>query len=191
MKVLLASQSPRRKEILSFFKIPFEQVKPDFDEESIPFKGDPVAYAMEIALGKARSLPPSDSLILCADTVVYCNGKVYGKPQNLQENYNFLNDLGGKWHTVITAVCGKRGDQEKVLHEETKVLFDDLTSHKIAHYCRALEPQDKAGGYAIQGSGGIIVRRIEGCYYNAMGLPLNCLKTVLQSFGVDLWEHLH
>jgi septum formation protein len=191
MRLILASQSPRRRQILSFFSFPFDQLTPDFDEESVHYQGSPAAYACEISEGKARSLSMQhpDSLILAADTIVVCEEILYGKPQDEEDNRRMLNALKGKWHVVITAVTARQGEKEKSAYEETKVLFHDLHPHEVECYVK-LKNFDKAGGYAIQGKGGLIVRKIDGCYYNVMGLSLTPLSKVLKEFGLDLWEHL-
>lgn len=190
MRLILASQSPRRKEILSYFHFPFEQRSPHFDEESVPFHGDAVAYARELATGKALSIHEDEALILSADTVVFCAGKLFGKPATQEENVTMLDALAGKWHTVITAVVAKYGNRIESRYEETSVLFHPLTHAQILSYCSAFHLLDKAGGYAIQEGGGIIVKRIEGSYTNVMGLPLDALGNVLHPFGIDLWQNI-
>ena len=192
MRLILASQSPRRRQILSFFSLPFDQLSPDFEEEKIHYQENPITYALLLAAGKARSLSsqhPQD-LILAADTIVVCEGKLYEKPKDLAHNYKMIEELQGKWHSVITAVVARKEDQETSAFEETKVLFHALEPSQIKHYVRSMSNLDKAGGYAIQGRGGLIVKKIDGCYYNVMGLPLSALSHVLKEFGLNLWEHL-
>ncbi len=189
--ILLGSQSPRRKEILSYFTLPFTQRPPAFDEESILFSGDPVNYAKEIAEGKANSIESDPgSIALTADTVVFCNDKVYGKPKSLEEAHQTLAELSGNWHTVVTAVSLKKEDKIITDHEETRILFNELSPEHIADYCQTVKWADKAGGYAIQNNGGLIINRIEGCYFNTMGLPINTVRKLLLNFGIDLWDYL-
>lgn len=167
-------------------------VSSDFDEESLPFEGDPREYALAIASGKSKALLPyyKNDIIVTADTVVYREGKVYAKPRSLEEAEEFIGELQGQWHQVITAVVVRRGNNRRSCCDETRVLFHPLTAEQIHSYCHAVSPLDKAGGYAIQGKGALIIKRIEGCYYNVMGLSLNALGELLPHFGIDLWQHL-
>lgn len=190
--LILGSGSPRRKEILGYFTLPFSQVSPLFDEESVEFDGDPVKYVCTISAGKADSLAGSypDSLILTADTTVYREGKIYGKPATAEEACTSLSELVGEWHTVYTGVTVQKG--ERVFHqaEATRVLFNALTQEQIRHYIAHTQWADKAGGYAIQMAGGLIVSKIDGCYYNVMGLPINTVQILLKHLGIELWNYL-
>ncbi|MCB1118482.1 MAG: septum formation protein Maf [Chlamydiia bacterium] len=191
MKIILGTQSPRRKEIFSFFKLPFKQVTSHFDEDSVT-ETDPIKLAVAIAKGKAEALQPQypDDLIVTADTVVSCKGKVYGKPKDRQEAHNMLSELSGKQHQVITGLVGCLKGQVETIHERTEVTFDALDEKMKEQYLDQLHLLDKAGSYAIQGSGGVIVKQIEGCYYNVMGLPIHALNILLTRFGVSLWDYL-
>lgn len=191
-KLILASQSPRRKEILSFFSYPFEAVTSHFDEESVPFQGNPVDFVCKIAAGKAKALAPQypQDLILAADTTVFKDGKNYGKPANADEAFQALSELAGQWHSVFTGIALIKGKELWTTSEETRVLFNPLTPEEIRHYHKKLHWSDKAGGYAIQMAGGLAIRRIEGCYYNAMGLPINGVRQLLLNVGIDLWDYL-
>lgn len=192
MRLILGSQSPRRREILDYFALPFEQIGSNFDEDSVPFKGDGGAYATILAKAKAENLGLlyPEAVILTADTVVTKNGKSYGKPANEEDAFKSLSELAGAWHSVFTAVAvWKEGAMINSV-EETKVLFNPLTPLQIRRYLEALHWADKAGGYAIQLAGSLIVRRIEGCYYNVMGLPIHTVSTLLHQVGIDLWDHL-
>lgn len=192
MTIVLGSQSPRRREILSFFSLPFTQASPHFDEESVPFNGDPAQFAITISRGKAISLQPlfPKEIILTADTVVYREGKAYGKPSNDAEALAMLRELAGKWHSVFTALTIKTAAEEHSLCQESRVEFFAATDEQLKRYHQGIHCLDKAGSYAIQGAGGILVRRIDGCYYNVMGLPLHGLATLLDKVGIDLWNHL-
>lgn len=192
MPIILGSQSPRRKEILSFFDLPFKQASPDFDEDSIAFQDPPQDFVLFLSRGKADSLIsffPHD-IILTADTIVYRQGKIFGKPGNHQEAAEFLKELSGQWHSVYTGLTIFSQGQYYQSYEETRVLFNSLTENQINTYLRSLPFADKAGGYMIQGAGSLIIKRIEGCYYNVVGLPLNALWTVLNQVGIDLWKYL-
>jgi len=191
MQLILGSQSPRRSEILSFFNLPFQQISPDFDEEAIPFHDNPQEYVLILAKGKADSLADQfpDAIVLTADTIVYRQGKMYGKPKDQEEAFQFLKELSGQWHSVFTGITVSRNGEDFQAIEETKVLFNALTDEQMIYY-QSLPLSDKAGGYMIQEAGSLIVKRIEGCYYNVMGLPVNALCSVLNQAGVDLWKHI-
>lgn len=192
MTLILGSQSPRRKEILGFFSLPFRQVSSAFDEDSIPYAGDAAKLARELALGKAKALAVAypNETILTADTVVAIDGITLGKPANEAQSKEMLTRLCGRWHSVITAVVAYKGGQFFTEEEETRVLCNVLTPDEIHRYMRDHSLQDKAGGYAIQKSGSLLVRRIEGCYYNVCGLPINATRRILRKVGIDLWDYL-
>lgn len=192
MKIILGSQSPRRVEILKFFSLPFEQVSSHFDEDAVPYVGDPGAHAAVLAKGKAEALALEfpESIILTADTVVSLEGKLFGKPENELKAFETLQELAGKWHSVYTAVVVWKEGMFYEGVEETKVLMNSLSDDQIKRYLTALHWADKAGGYAIQLAGSLLVRGIQGCYYNVMGLPINTLAELLKKIGIDLWDHL-
>jgi len=192
MNLILGSQSPRRREILNFFSIPFQQVSPDFDETQVVFQGNPGAFAAEVARRKALCLAdrfPQD-VILTADTIVYRSKKLFMKPETMEEAHAMLRELSGKEHQVFTGVCVAKGKEVFVEPEESRVLFHELTEPQIRTYHSFFSPLDKAGGYAIQKAGSVIVKRIEGCYYNIMGLPLHTVRHLLLKVGIDLWDYL-
>ena len=192
MELILGSQSPRRSKILSYFNLHFKQISSDFDESLIPFKGDPNEYVKILSMkkGEALNLLHPTAVILTADTIVYFNGKVYGKPRNLDEAFEYLKQLSGNWHQVFTGLSVFYQNQIYQAVEETQVQLHYLTEKQIEVYHQNHEFADKAGAYMIQGSGGIVVKQIKGCYYNVMGLPINSLVEVLKPAGIDLWEHL-
>ncbi len=192
MRLILGSQSPRRREILNFFSIPFEQIASHFAEELVPFEGDPVFYASSLSEGKASSLITHypKAVILTADTVVFKEGKIFNKPADEQENFAMLKELNGSWHSVFTAVTAINGIHTCTVCEETRVQFHNLTDPQLHLYHRAFQGTDKAGGYSIQLGGSLIVKRMEGCFYNAMGLPTHALQKVLNEVGINLWHYL-
>lgn len=192
MQLILGSGSPRRKEVLQFFSVPFEQVSSDFPEEEVPFLKDPISYVETLARKKGELLSTkySGSAILTADTVVFHQEKVYNKPKDREEAGQFLSELSGSSFSVFTAlVLSVKGEQHSRV-EETKILFRQLTPHHISHYLDRVNFMDKAGAFAVQQGGSLIVQRIEGCYYNVLGLPLTSLCDLLALIGVDLWERL-
>lgn len=151
-RIILGSQSPRRKEILSFFNLPFVQESPGFDEEAILYRRDPIKYVEALASGKAQGLMekhPKD-IIITADTIVYRSGKVYNKPKDENEAFQMLSELVGKWHSVFTGVAVAKNSHILTGWEETRVLFNPLTEKEIRDYHKKIHWADKAGGYAIQ-----------------------------------------
>jgi septum formation protein len=192
MRVILGSSSARRKEILHYFALPFEVASPPCDERDIAFRGDPIAYVQELALYKANSLKPRypDAHIITADTVVFIDGEVLGKPSNVTHGYEMLSKLSGRSHSVYTGVCVTTPKMQVFQTEETKVHFVPLTPLAIHSYLQTHPCSDKAGSYAIQRSGSLLVRQIEGCYYNVMGLPVQTLQKLLFQTGINLWNYL-
>lgn len=188
MALILGSNSPRRKEILGYFSLPFVQASPDFDEDSIPFHGNPEDYVCQLSKSKADSLSTTfpDDIILTADTIVLRDGKIYDKPTSREEAFKSLSQLVGKWHSVYTGVTVAQGTTSYQLAEETRVLFNPFTSQEIDHYLSKTKWEDKAGGYGYQNEGCLIVRKIEGCYYNVIGLPINATATLLKRFRIHL-----
>lgn len=191
--LILGSRSARRKEILSFFSIPFVQISSDFDENTIHFAGDPQQYALSLARKKAETLSQRfpDHCILTADTVVYFKDKVYNKPINEEHAHAMLKELSGHWHSVITAIAIRYHNTITSNWEETRVLLHPLSEEQITLYHRNCHFLDIAGSYTVQKAGNIIISRIEGCYYNVMGLPLKTLRTLLLHAGIDIWNYLH
>jgi septum formation protein len=192
MQLILGSASARRREILNYFSIPFRQVPSDFDEESVVFDGDPQKYALTLAKKKANVLASQfpDELILSADTVVFFQNRLYNKPRDAAEAFQFLSELAGNWHQVYTALTIQKGEIVHSAIEETKILFHPLSAEQIHKYHAHIHFLDKAGGYAIQQCGSIVVASIVGCYYNVMGLPVNALKNLLKKMDIDLWNYL-
>lgn len=191
-RILLGSQSPRRKEILNAFSIPFEQVSPNFDEDSIAFYGEPGVFACMLAKGKADSLSHlyPDSLIITADTIVYLDGKSYVKPRDEEDAKAMITALSGKIHSVFTGVAVREGNKILSKSEETRVHFNTLSPLYIEKYVSSQNWRDKAGGYGTTEAGGLLIKKFEGCVYNVTGLPINTLYELLQQFDIDLWNFL-
>lgn len=191
-RLILGSQSPRRREILNYFSIPFDQIASSFDEEAVPFCGNPAEYVRTLSLGKASTLQASysDRPILSADTIVYKHGKVYGKPADRDEAIATLEQLSGQWHSVYTGICLLYGSVCYQNVEETRVLFNPLSLEQIVAYHDGLYLYDKAGSYQIQMAGGVAVKKIDGCYYNAIGMPINSIREALKQLNIDLWSYL-
>ncbi len=175
-KVLLASQSPRRRDILKLAGINFRIVIADIDENHDGVI-EPARFPEHLAMKKAEAVSHSakqDEIILAADTIVLMNSIIYGKPTDRQDAFRILNDLSGKTHDVISGVCLKSQRKEKVFSVITKVYFNPLSAEQIEYYVEHYKPFDKAGAYAIQEWIGVVgIKKIEGCYFNVMGLPMS------------------
>jgi septum formation protein len=186
-KIVLASASPRRKELLEQIGLRCEAEPTDFDEE-MASPSDPHEMAKELSLGKARAAAQKhrNAIIIAADTVVILRDKVMGKPHTNAQAREMLRALNGRTHSVVTGFTIMDAETGKVVSRsvETKVYMKKLTLGEIDAYVRTKEPLDKAGGYAIQGRGAVLVDRIEGDYSNVVGLPLSALAETLSEFGV-------
>jgi len=190
-RVILASQSPRRQTILELLHIDFECCPADIDEQILPGE-EPRAAVRRIARCKAEqaSKQMKNALIVAADTVVVCNGKILGKPEDVQDAFRKLSSLKGREHEVVTAVCvmDTESGLAEIQDETTRVYFRDITDEEIRAYILTGEPLDKAGAYGIQGTGAVFIEKIEGCYFNVVGLPLKHLYSMLKRQGVRLLE---
>lgn len=191
-KVILASQSPRRAEILKALRVPFVVDHPSFDEETHPYNHNSAAFVSELAHGKAVSIAPKhpEAVVIAADTLVFQNGRCFSKPVDRNMAVEFITALAGKWHSVFTGVCVAYNGQVRELAEETRVLFNPLTPAQVNIYLDAIDWRDKAGGYALQNNGSLLVSKIDGCFYNVMGLPVNTLQKLFEHFGLSLWDYL-
>ena len=187
MKIVLASASPRRRELLRVMGITDFAVRPADYSETIDPALPPRHTVEALALGKARSCPARDSeLVIAADTLVYLDGTPLGKPRDRAEAFAMLSALSGRRHQVLTGAAVRYAGREAVTSECTDVCFRPLTSREIAAYIAAGESMDKAGAYGIQGKGSLLVERIEGDYFTVMGLCVCKLGLLLEDFGVKL-----
>ncbi len=188
MKIILASASPRRRELLGGLGIgDFEVCPPDFDEGSVTER-DPVERVRRIAEGKAASLAGRlpEALVVAADTLVFLDGEILGKPRDGEDAFRMLTLLSGREHRVATGVAvTRRGVLESGV-EVTAVRFRNLSAEEIRRYIATGEPMDKAGAYGIQRLGGLLVSGITGDYFNVVGLPVCRLGRMLRRFGVEL-----
>lgn len=188
MHIVLASQSPRRRELLTQMGYSDFSVIPPQGEEKADPTLPPEEYVEQLALHKAQEVASRctpEELIIAADTVVVLDRRVLGKPANNAEALQMLSALSGRKHIVCTGVCVIRGDEVDVRHASTKVTFCTLTQREMLSYIKTGEPLDKAGAYGIQGRGALLVERIEGDYYNVVGLPICLLNRMLGRFGVQ------
>ncbi len=185
MNIILASQSPRRRELLSRMGLTFSVVTPAVDE-GLYHDPDPAALVRTLSRAKARAVARTpDDLVIAADTVVVLDGQVLGKPASPEEARTMLSALSGRTHLVCTGVTVCRGEQVLSEAETTLVTFRALSPAEIGHYAATGEPMDKAGAYGIQGYGALLVEGIRGDYFNVVGLPVCRLGRMLARFGVD------
>ncbi|MBA2499195.1 MAG: septum formation protein Maf [Chitinophagaceae bacterium] len=175
-KIILASQSPRRKQLLEWAEIPFD-VRVVETDESFPIALSVEEAAIHIARQKALAVKQSHSgseLILAADTIVVLNARIIGKPKNRAQAIEYLQSLSGQKHKVITGVCLLSSVNEKVFSDTTEVEFHNLTDEQVIYYVDQYKPFDKAGAYAIQEWIGVIgIKAVHGDFYNVMGLPVS------------------
>ena len=182
-KIILASQSPRRRELLHLAEIPFEVIVADTDE-SYPGGLTPAEVAVHIAKNKALAVAQKTNnglLILAADTIVVCDNKIIGKPADRAEAIEILKTISGNTHEVITGVCMLQKQKKISFFDTTTVSFHPLTDQQIGYYVDKYKPYDKAGAYAIQEwIGAVGIKRIDGDFYNVMGLPVSRVAQALQ-----------
>ena len=187
MAMILASQSPRRRELLGQMGFSFT-VRPAKGEELPHPELTPAQLVEELARQKALEVSAeaeADDVVVAADTVVAIDGKVLGKPHDKVHAAQMLSALSGREHTVYTGVAVKRGETLLVEHEATQVRFRPLTEREIDLYIQTGEPMDKAGSYGIQGCGALLVEGIRGDYFNVVGLPICRLGRMLAQVGED------
>ena len=186
MSLILASASPRRKELLGLFHIPFEIRVADIDETMNPEK-TPFDEVVRVSGLKAAALQTaSGDVVVAADTIVVCEGKVLGKPRSEEDAVSMLQLLSGRDHQVMTGVTVKRGETVRTFTEVTDIHFRELTEKEIRAYVATGEPMDKAGSYGIQGGAALFCTHMVGDYYNVMGLPVCRLGQVLREMAPDL-----
>ena len=200
MSIVLASGSPRRRELLSMIGIKDFLIITDDSAERILPGLSPEETVCEIALGKAKNVARlcgsdsffdnneaksvDDRIIIADDTLVYLDDKAFGKPASEEEAFRMLRELSARRHTVYTGVAILSARQQAVCAEMTEVFFREISDAEILAYIETGEPMDKAGAYGAQGRGAVFVERIEGDFFNVMGLPLCRLSIMLRDFGV-------
>ena len=190
MQVILASASPRRKELLGLFHIPFTIRVADIDETMDSGKA-PFDEVARVSALKARAVPrEDDDLVIAADTIVVCEGKVLGKPHTPEEAVAMLSLLSGRDHQVMTGCTVLRGEHCETFTEVTDLHFRPLSPKEIETYVASGEPMDKAGAYGIQGGAALFCERMVGDYYNVMGLPVCRLGRVLAKVAPEVMEDM-
>lgn len=187
MELILASGSPRRKELMGLFHYPFTVISADIDETMDPL-ASPAEETARVSLRKARAVPGgADTVVVAADTIVVCAGKILGKPRDDAEARAMLKLLSGRDHQVMTGCTVLRGQERETFTEITDLHFRPLTEREIADYVRSGEPMDKAGAYGIQGGAALFCERMNGDYYNVMGLPVCRLGQTLRKLAPEMF----
>ncbi len=185
-KILLASKSPRRRELLEQLRIPFSTVTIGGIDEDFPEELKPIDVAEFLANHKAdayKRIIKGNELVITADTLVIDHERIFGKPTSPENAVEILKDLSGKTHQVVTGVCVMTAEQRRSFRSITDVKFAKLTREEIEYYVSNFSPFDKAGAYGIQEwIGCVAVEKIDGSFYNVMGLPVNRLYQVLKEF---------
>lgn len=179
--IILASQSPRRQELLKLITSDFE-IKVSNVDETLPDKITPKEAVMYLSKIKAEPFADGDDIVIGADTVVALDGKILGKPKSKENAREMLRFLSGRTHSVFTGVTLASDKKTKTFAVETKVKFFELTNEEIDAYIKTKEPFDKAGAYGIQGYGSLLVEKIDGDYFNVVGLPVSTLARELKAF---------
>lgn len=191
MEIILASASQRRQDLLKELVDNFIVVKSDFDEETISFEGNPGEYVKKVSKGKALKVydnlnNPQGKVIISCDTVVYHEGRILGKPRGAEEAFHMLESLSGRTHEVYSGFT-IYNCESNIIKEDfqcTRVTFMNLSKNEINEYINSGEPFDKAGAYGIQTGASKFIEKVEGCYFNVVGLPLNKLYLTLKGMGV-------
>ncbi len=188
MEIILASSSPRRQQLLELIGLRFKVVVSQIEEDNtkaIPPHELAMAHAYDKALDVSKHAP-SNAVVIGADTIVVLDGKVFGKPVDQKDAARMLSALSGREHTVISGVAVAKGCQIFTDFSTTAVKIRKLSPIQVERYIATGEPMDKAGAYAIQGRGTLLVESINGCYNNVVGLPLVTLSELLRQVGVEL-----
>ncbi len=186
-KIILASSSPRRKELLQLINIKPKVITPVYDEtrkekESIK------TFLKRVSLGKGKSIKNEnnfDSIIISSDTIVIIDNKIIGKPKDRKHAFEILQKLSGKKHKVITGIAIHYKNKAIYNYKETYVYFEVLTKNEINTYLDNENYMDKAGAYAIQGLASVFIKKIDGCYFNVMGFPLNLFNNMLKELDLN------
>lgn len=188
--IILASASPRRRELLERIGLTGFEVRVPEVEESFPEGLEPeeiVAYISREKAAAAAALCTAQDLVITADTMVFLDSRRLGKPHSEDEALEMLTALQGRRHTVCTGVTVRRGEESLTETESTNVYFRPAGEEELRRYIRTGEPMDKAGAYGVQGRGALLVERLEGDYFNVMGLPVLRLSRMLARFGIVLF----
>ncbi len=189
-KIILASQSPRRKKILEQIGLEFTVAVSDFDETKIKFK-TPQEMVEKLSFEKAKMIAQKypKAIIIGADTTVIFQKEIIGKPKSKADAFRILRLLSGNTHEIVTGFTVIKGKKSVTKHVISKVRFKKMTEAEIKAYVETGDPMDKAGGYGIQEKGGLFMENIEGDYFNVVGLPIFAVARALKQFGVDITKN--
>lgn len=193
-KIILASKSPRRKELLDIINIDYEIIESSCDESGVSLENPPEVYVQKLSILKATDVSkkvPYEALIIGADTIVECDGKFLGKPKDKEDAYNMISSLSGRAHNVYTGICVMNSKTKEFTSsfEKTEVIFREIEHNEIEKYISTKEPYDKAGSYAIQGLASCFIKGIVGDYNNVVGLPVYKLAKLLkEDFNYDILD---
>lgn len=187
MKIILASTSPRRKELLSKTGLDFETKESGYEEEmNLPMGPEELSQYLSFNKAKAVFENNKDAIVIAADTFIVFNDKYLGKPKTEEEVRNMLESLSGKEHQIITGVTIMSSGKTVSFNSKAKVYMKNLSSETIDNYIKTGEPLDKAGAYAIQERGAVLIERIDGDFFGAVGLPIGRLAEELKDFGINV-----
>ena len=188
MNLILASQSPRRKELLGLFHLPFEIRVADIDE-TMDSRKSPFDEVARVSRAKAQAIPREENdVVIAADTIVVCSGQVLGKPRDEADAVRMLSLLSGRDHQVMTGMTVIRGEKSISCTVVTDIHFRSLSEKEIRNYVATGEPMDKAGSYGIQGGAALFAEKMVGDYYNVMGLPVCRLGKILKEIAPELFD---
>ena len=194
MKMILASSSPRRKELLQHLDYPFDIIPPNVDESILTPNSSPEQYCIALAEMKAKDISQyyPHALVIGADTIVVLEKRILNKPDDRAQAENMLSMLSGKTHQVYTGVCLEwlGNNIQHTFAEITMVTFRKLNNQDILHYIKTCTPYDKAGSYGIQDWSSVFVKNIEGCYDNVVGFPISRFYQELKKLGINLLDSI-
>ncbi|WP_027338565.1 Maf family protein [Halonatronum saccharophilum] len=186
-RFILASASPRRRGLLEMLDLNFKVVASQLNEESVK-EEDPIKLVKKLSYLKAKEVANfEDGVIIGADTVVSLDGEILEKPKDSEDAYRMLSNLSGRTHQVFTGVTLVKGDTVLTDYQKTNVTFRELTNREIKIYIESGQAMDKAGSYGIQDKGSLFVKKVDGCFYNVVGLPLVKLVELLNELGVEVY----
>ena len=194
MTLILASASPRRKQLLEQIGVNFQVCPADIDETVLPGEA-PETYVQRMSEQKALAILNSDlehgTVVIGSDTTVVCDQQIFGKPESEQDAIAILSRLSGRDHEVLSGICVMNTDQQHYGLSRTRVWFKPISIDQMHRYWLSGEPCDKAGSYGIQGFGSAFIDRIEGSFSGVMGLPLEVMTELLKPFNIEIWQEIN
>jgi septum formation protein len=190
MRLILASSSPRRKELLNMLGIEPEIIVPVVDENTLP--GEPMeTFLRRVSIAKGEAVYRDeffDIPLISSDTIVWCDNLIIGKPADRDEAYRFMKILSGNLHEVLTGLAVRYRGVSYYEYARTRVEFSEISEEELIYYLDNEHYLDKAGAYAIQGLASAFIKRIDGCYFNVMGFPVNLFYRMMKAMGIELYK---